>query len=447
MTRRAKRIKAKAREVKARTYSPRRAPLDRIFVPIPAGVPRVNSDTALSLSAVWRSVNLIAGNLAALPWHAFEWEDETTKRRLFGSPIERVLNYKPNSEMTAQQLRETLISHALLWGNGYAEIERDNAGRVVALWPLPADRVEPQRTDTGELFYRVTLETGGQVPLAPSRVFHLRGLGFDGVRGYSVVAYAARSLSLALTVDEFGSSWFGNGGHVGGVLQHPRKLSKDAKDRLRADFETAHRGASRAGRLIVLEEGLTYEKTAIPPTDSQFLESRSFQVTEVARWFGVPPHKLGDLTRATFANVESENISFVTDCLLPWARRLELEADTKLLRPDAQFTRLQLRALLRGDAASRATFYRELFQLGVFSVNEIRELEDMNPIADGDKRLVQVNLTTLEQAGTQPQATGRPAPGDPGSSSSSPPGGDPSSDAAAARVRAGVLLSRREGEI
>ena len=298
------------------------------------------------------------------------------------------------------------MGHVLMWGNAYAEIEFNNAGRPIALWPLRPDRVTPRRTPGGELYYEVRSSSGGVVNLLPDRILHFKGLGEDGLVGYSVIHMARESIGLGLATERFGAKFFGSGAQPGAVLQHPQKLSDAAYDRLKADREARHAGLDHAHELMILEEGMTWEKIGIPPEDAQFLETRKFQVTDIARWFNVPPHKLKDLERATFSNIEEQNIEFVQDSLLPWLITIEQECDYKLFSPSEReelFVEHVVSGLLRGDTQRRFAAYAVGRQWGWLSANDVREMENMNPLPDeqGDVYMVPVNMASADQVSSQ----------------------------------------------
>ncbi|MBT8046408.1 MAG: phage portal protein, partial [Pontiella sp.] len=238
--------------------------------------------------------------------------------------------------------------------------------------------------------------------LEANDMFHLKGPSYDGLIGYSVISYAARSIGLGMATESFGSDFFSNGAFPSIVLEHPGQIGPQAIDNLKNSVADAVSGKNKHAP-IVFEEGIKASQWTIPPNDAQFIETRKFQVSEVARWFGVPLHKLQELDKSTFNNIEAQNIEFIQGALLSWIRRLELEANIKLVSSQSRsrvFSKMNMGALLRGDTEARGKYYRELSDLGVFSINDIRELEDMNPIgADGDKRLVQVNRTTIQKVG------------------------------------------------
>src|SRR6056297_139079 len=314
--------------------------------------------------------------------------------------------------MTSMSVRECLFSHILAWGNGYVEIVRDRMGQVVELWPITPDRVTPKMLEN-RLVYEIYID-GKRIVLERENVLHVPGLGFDGFTGYSVVRMAAQSIGLSKAMETFGANYFGQGTHPGTIVSHPGKLSDTAHKNLKDSLVSTYSGLGKSHRLMLLEEGMKLEKLGIPPNDSQFLESRQFQVPEIARWFNLPPHKLKDLTRSSFSNIESEQISYVTDSLLPWAIRIEQNLNMQLLTKQEIKTGLYFNhifeGLLRGSSADRADFYSKMFNIGAMSINEIRNKENLNPIDGGDIHLVPLNMTSLENAGKPPEPVPEPLP-------------------------------------
>ena len=319
--------------------------------------------------------------------------------------------------MSAFTFRETLLWHLELWGNCYAEIERDAGGRPVALWPIEPDRVTPRRRlDAGRaLYYQVRNEYGPATDLDPADMFHVHGPGWNGIEGYRTTAYAAQSLGLTMALERYGAAFFGQGAQLGGVIINKNTNLKDEGRRaLLAEFNQRHQGPDKAHRWQYLDGNMDVKQLAAPPNAAQMIESRGFQVMEVCRWFGVPPHKVADLMRATNNNIEHQGIEFVTDGVLPRTVKLEQEASFKLIGPrntvpQKRFTRIDVRSLQRGDLAGRSAFYEAMFDRGVYSPNDIRHAEGMNPIPDaegGNKRFVMVNMQTLESAGTPDPSTG-----------------------------------------
>jgi HK97 family phage portal protein len=409
-----------------------------------AGV-TVTADTALTHGAVWGCVRLISETLGALPMGVYERRGRD-RIYLANNDINWLLGVQPNPEMSAMTFRELLTANALLRGNGYAEIQRTQDGRPYWLWPIATERVTPARdANTGELLYRVRNSLGEpDTVILAADMLHIHGMGHDGLVGYSVVEMAARSIGLGIALDQYGSSFFKNGAHVGGVLEHPGQLTAAAREALKTSISESFSGALKAGKTLVLEEGMKYARTTIPPNEAQFLESRAFSVEEICRWYGVPPHKLAVGDRATFASVEQLNIDFVQQTILPWAVRWEQEVNIKLfgrINRGRLYSKLNLAALLRGDAKSRAEAYAIGRQWGWWSANDIRELEDLNPIDGGDEYLVPMNMTAADllrdeveariERAQRPDPAPAPAPANTdGAPATTAPGVDTPDDAA-----------------
>ena len=374
------------------------------FIPLPlrqAGV-YVDHDTAMRFSAVFRAISYISQTIGCLPWEVLlDTADKTTKMTTY--PLWRLLKTRPNPEMGSQTFRETMVSWALSWGNGYAEIERGpgTVGQPIALWPISPDRVEVRRDPgTRQIYYEVSNYQGGTTKIDPMNMFHLHGLGFDGLVGYSVISYASRSIGLGMAAEGYASDFFANGAISTGGLKHPGTLSDKARQNISESFQSVIQGQGKRFNIPVFEEGMEWIDMMVNPEDAQLLLTRQFQVTDIARWFGLPPHKLQELSRATWANIEHLSMEVVNDALMPWIIRLEQEADYKLL-PASQKglrTKLNVRGLLRGDDKSRAEYYKILHDIGVYSTNTILRLEDMDPVGpEGDELIVQLNQTTLKK--------------------------------------------------
>jgi HK97 family phage portal protein len=348
----------------------------------------VNEYTALNYSAFFGAVALISSQVAAPPLILYKRLTAGGKDRLPKHSLYWLLHDEPNPEMSSFVFRESMTAHAITWGNGYAEIERDGADRPKALWPLTPNRVTPMRDRNKNLVYEVQNPDGGKPTYLPMRnMLHLPGLGFDGTMGYSVVSKARESIGLGLATERFGGSFFGNGATFGGILKHPGKLSDNAKKHLVDQIETKHQGLSRAHRFLLLQEAMDYVQTGVPPEAAQFLQTREFQIIEICRWLMLPPHKLRDLSRATFSNIEQQAIEFVTDTLRPWFVRWEQEINRKLILPleqGIQFAEHLVDSLLRGDIASRYAAYAVGRQWGWLSADDVREKENLNPLGGGD---------------------------------------------------------------
>jgi HK97 family phage portal protein len=386
----------------------------RYFIPYPVAGMHLSADDTLSLGAVWACIDAIARSLGPARWCIYAPDQENPKKRelLLDDPKAWLLNTRPNPEMTAIGWREAMLFQAIPFGNSYSEIVRDAAGRTVQLWPLLSDRMRPRRDPaTWALVYEYTQASGEIIQYQPRDIFHLRGPGMWGLMGDNVVARAAKTIGLAAAQERFGAAYFGQGAQPGGVLEYPNKLSPEVYERLKKDWADKRKGPENAHKPMILEEGMKWQSTSFDPQKSQMVESRKFSVEEIARWFGVPLHKIQQLDHATFSNIEHASIEFVRDTLTPWATRLCQEADFKLFpqtRAPWVYTEIDLRPLTRGDAQSRALAQASWRQNGIMSANEIRAMEGLDDCGDdGDVLLVQSNMTTVEQL-LQPPA---PPPG------------------------------------
>ena len=366
---------------------------DRVYIGSKQAGEYVDEDRALTHAAVWGCVRVISETISALPWRAHQ-RLERGNKLLDSSDLDYILHVQANPEHSAFSFRETLLSHALLWGNGYAEIERTNRGEAWNLWPIAPDKMRADRTADGRLWYVVN----GQPVLEAANVYHLKGLGFDGITGYSVIKHAAKTIGLGLALDSMAASTFENGAVPGGIVSQKegRTLTPEAAKAMLESFERRFKGPANGNKVAYLDAGMEYQSITQPLDDMQFLESRKFQVSEIARWFRVPPHKLADLERATFSNIEHQALEFVTDTLVPWITRLETEAQIKLIgrnnRMGRVYTKINVAGLLRGDLQSRYSAYATARQWGWLSANDIRGLEDMNPVPGGDEYYAPMNM-------------------------------------------------------
>ena len=355
---------------------------------------RINEGTALGLSAVWACVNLLSATVASLPLILYRRAGRV-KFRAREHPLYRLAHDEPNEFFTSFMWRETAMGHVLTWGNSYTEIVGRAAARELRI--LRPDRMTPLVTPSGRLYYEYN--EGGATPrlIRPENLIHVSGLGFDGVRGYSVIQTHRESLGLTAATVSFGASWFGNGSRPAGMLKHPARLSPEAAKRLRLQWEALHSGSDNWNKTAILEEGMSWEKIGIPPEDSQFLETRVFQVQDVARMYNVPPHMIQELSHATFSNIEHQAIQFVVHTVRPWLVRWEQELNRKLLSErerEDHFFEFLVDGLLRGDTVARFQSYALGRQWGWLSANDIRALENMNPIRDGgDEYLVPLNMS------------------------------------------------------
>jgi HK97 family phage portal protein len=294
------------------------------------------------------------------------------------------------------------MGHLLLWGNAYAQIIRDGRGNVLALYPLLPDKMMVDRTSTGELYYEYQKDTGSVV-LRADEVFHIPGLGFDGLVGHSPIAMAKNAIGMAIATEEYGAKFFANGANPGGVLEHPG-IVKDPK-RVRDSWNAVYQGSANAHRIAVLEEGMKFQPIGIPPEQAQFIATRKFQLNEIARIFRIPPHMIGDLEKSSFSNIEQQSLEFVKYTLDPWVVRWEQAIQRALFSEDEKrqyFVRFNVDGLLRGDYLSRMNGYSIGVQNGFLSPNCVRELENMNLIPEeegGNAFMVNGNMLKLEDVG------------------------------------------------
>lgn len=371
----------------------------------------VNERTAMQSAAVYACVRILSEAIAGLPLHVYQYRMDGSKERIPQHPIYYLLHNEPNPEMTSFVFRETLMSHLLLWGNAYAQILRNGRGQPIALYPLLPNRMEVSRAANGELVYTYRRDfeesrlnpNSGTVTLRRDEILHIPGLGFDGLIGYSPIAMAKNAIGMSLATEEYGASFFANGANPGGVLEHPGVI-KDIQ-RVKDSWNSAYQGSGNAHRIAVLEEGMKFQAIGIPPEQAQFLETRKFQINEIARIFRIPPHMVGDLEKSSFSNIEQQSLEFVKYTLDPWVVRWEQSLQQSLLLPSEKnsiFIKFNVDGLLRGDYQSRMNGYAVGRQNGWLSANDIRELEDMNRIPaeeGGDLYLVNGNMLPLSQAG------------------------------------------------
>jgi HK97 family phage portal protein len=387
----------------------------QFFVSPPGAKVPVTEVNALNLSAVWSAVRVISGSASVLPLCVYKKGAGDEREEATGIPGV-ALAANPNPEMTPVTFWESLLAHMLTWGNGYAEIERNGAGEPIGLWPILPNAINPRRdTVTGKLYYEGFVN--GRAERLESRdVFHVPGLGFDGLRGYSPIAMARRSLTVTATAEQAGETFFAEGMRPGGVLEYPGSLQELQKLNLEEQNKQKHGGAPRFGKTLVLWGGMKYNPLSIPPDDAQFLETRQFQVVEIARWFNLPPHKIRDLTRATFSNIEHQGQEFVTETLLYWLTKIDQEFKRKILAESGEqyYAAHNLDALLRGDMISRFTAYGLGRQWSILTPNDCRRKENLPPKPGGDELHVPVNLAPL---GSSPSSAPESMPSDPGDES------------------------------
>ena len=371
---------------------------------------RVTEQTAMQMTAVYSCVRILSEAVAGLPLHLYKYNDKGGKEKAIDHPLYRLLHDEPNPEMTSFIFRETLMTHLLLWGNAYSQIIRNGKGEIVALYPLMPNKMKVDRDEKGVLYYEYTHSTdeadtmkNTTVRLSSYDVLHIPGLGFDGLVGYSPIAMAKNAIGMAIACEEYGAKFFANGAAPSGVLEHPGVI-KDPQ-RVRDSWQSTYGGTANAHRVAVLEEGMKYTPISISPEQAQFLETRKFQINEIARIFRVPPHMVGDLEKSSFSNIEQQSLEFVKYTLDPWVIRWEQALSRALFTEEektSMFIKFNLEGLLRGDYVSRMNGYATARQNGWMSANDIRELENLDLIPDeqgGNLYLINGSMLPLKNAG------------------------------------------------
>ncbi|MBR0102444.1 MAG: phage portal protein [Selenomonadaceae bacterium] len=377
----------------------------------------VDEFSAMRVSAVYACVRILAESVACLPLHVYQ-QDGRNRTLAVDHPLYFLLHDSPNKEMTAYTFKETLMLHLLTSGNTYSQILLGNRGEIRGLYPLQANRMTVKRNDSGKLIYTYRPTTGenehmkspDEITFQREAILHIPALGFDGLIGYSPIAMARNAIGVAIATEEFGAKFFEQGARPSGILSHPG-IIKDF-NKLREEWQKIYGGSSNTGKVAILEEGMKYESIAIPPNDAQFLDTRKFQLNEIARIFRIPPHMIADLEKATFSNIEQQSLEFVKFSLNPWVIRWEQALCKALLLENERgkfFVKFNVDGLMRGDYQSRMQGYSIGRQNGWLSANDIREMEDMNPISDadgGNYYLVNGNFTKLKDAGAAYEKAG-----------------------------------------
>lgn len=384
----------------------------------------VNERSAMQIATVYACVRLLAETVAGLPLHLYhESERNGEKQKATEHPLYKLLYRQPNPEMTSFSFRETLMTHLLLWGNAYAQIVRDGRNNIVGLYPLLPENMEVDRDDRGHIYYiyhAYTDEKPGKknqdIYFRYDEVFHVPGLGFNGLIGFSPIAMMKNSLGTTLAVEKYGSSFFKNGAQPVGVLEHPGVLKNPEK--IRERWSDTYGGADNAHKVAVLEEGMKYTAISLPPEDSQFLSTRQFGVNEICRIFRVPPHMVQDLDHATFSNIEHQSIDFVVHTLTPWLVRFEQSITKDLLLPNEQdslYAKFNVDGLLRGDYPSRMQGYATGISNGFLCPNDVRRLEQLELIPEekgGNDFYLNGGYVRLQDAGKDRMGTAEPTQND-----------------------------------
>ena len=356
----------------------------------------INQNTALTFSAVFAAVRILSESIASLPVNLYRKTEDGTRSIQNANPLQALISVEPNQMMTSYNFFNAMVSNLVLQGNAYAFISRNGTGRPEALHILDPQNVKILYHEN-EVFYEIKKV---ELPVPATEILHFTGLSFDGIKGKSPIEVQRDTLSLAVSANKYGGQFFTNAATPKGVLQHPGKITKEAADRLRSSWNQSYGGVYNAHKTAVLEEGMTFKTIQMNPQDVDFLNTRKFQVNEIARIFRIPPHLLADLERATFSNIEAQQIDFVVHTIRPYLVNIEQEMNKKLLRETEKkdhYVKFSIQGLLRGDSEARSKYYQTLNQIGVLSINEIRAFEDMNPVADGDTHYYPLNFAPINQ--------------------------------------------------
>ncbi len=372
---------------------------------------RVSADSALQLSAVFACVRIIASQFASLPFTLYRNRPDGGKDRVTNHPIYTLLARRPNPYQNAFEWREMMAGHLALRGNAYNQIVSDSRGNITALIPLHPDRMQILLATNGDYSYRYTSLNGAIVTYTRGEIWHLRGLSSDGIIGLSPIALARGAIGGAQAAQDYGARFFANDATpTGGWVEYPGSFKdRQSREQFRESLQEAQSGINH-GKLAVFEFGMKYHQISVTPEDAQFLETRRFHVTDIARWFGVPPHKIGDLDRATNNNIEQQALEFVQETLGPMAERWEASIEAELLFDDEELeAEFQFSQLMRGDSQSRATFYNMGIQSGWLTRNEARIAENLNPLPGLDQPLRPLNMAEENQNNPlPPQNSGTP---------------------------------------
>lgn len=378
---------------------------------IDAGVP-VTGDSALGCSTIWAAMRIISESAASLPLKVYEYEADGGRKVASAHPLYTLLHDEPCPGISSMNWREALVACASFRGRAYAEIERRVVnGAPVALWLISPDKVTPFYNDADQLAYKVSRPGGKSEVVSGADMIHLRGPSTDGINGFDLLDIARQDIGLSIAAEKFGRTFFGNGARAGTYLKHPGRLSPEAAERLRADWNKRHQGPGNAHKVAVLEEGMDAGNLGVSAEEAQFLQTREFQVSQVARWFNIPASKLRDKSGQSYSSLEAENLAFYTETLRPWLIRLEQELTLKLLSPadrERYYFEHSADAILRADTKTRFEIYALAKNWGLLTTNEIREKENMPRVEGGDVLLQPLNMQPIN------------APGGPSAPSSTP---------------------------
>jgi HK97 family phage portal protein len=373
----------------------------------------VTPEAAMRLAAVWACVRVRSEDIGKLPLLMYRRNPDGSKQRVDDHPLASVMQYQANDYQTAFEFRQLMQAWIDTRGNAYAFKELDDRGRVMALWPVNPQWVTILRWPAGqnawEIFYLIHVPgpNGFTVTVPQEAILHVRGMTLDGFRGLSPISYHRETIGLGIAAQRYGSAFFGNGAQPEGAIKVPTTLSPEAARQLRASWEATHKGSGNSRKLAILDGGMEWQATAITNEDAQYISTRQMQNTQIYSLFRVPAHKVGDLSKATFSNIEQQALEYVSDCLMSEMVRWEQAIRRDLLLDQEKkryFFEFNADSLLRGDLLSRSQAYASARQWGWLSVNDIRDRENMNRVQDGDIYLQPMNM---QDAGAPPP---EPAP-------------------------------------
>lgn len=360
----------------------------------------INEENALTVADVYKCVRVISEAGAMLPWKVYRKNPDGGREELPSHPLYFLLHDEPNDMMTSFTYRENLYGNLLLRGRHYSYVERDSFAKPVALWPLLPNRCRFEIRKGVRTFFAST-QGGVETQFFDDEILYIPGMTRDGYRTYSPIELHRETLGLSKAAESFGATFFGRGAHSGGYLSHPKALSVEAAKRLKTSFEETNSGLDAAHKVMVLEEGLTFTSNTIPPDQAQFLQTRTFQRSEIAGIFRVPPHKIGDLSRSTNNNIEQQSSEFYTETMAPWFERIEQACNRCLLLPREKgkiYNEFDPKAMMHVDAAARTAYFTARFQAGSMSPNDIKRAENENPVEGGDQYFVPMNMVPLDKA-------------------------------------------------
>lgn len=380
----------------------------RVENPTAAGI-GVDEQSALKFSPVFAAVRKISETIASLPLHIYKEQDKG-KKKATDHPLYPILHLKPNAEQTRIQMWEALIAHLLTWGNCYCHIQKNLLGQIIALWPLDPSRMKVKRPDPkGLLVYEYRLTDNGEtVNFAPWDILHIAGLGFNGLMGYSVITLAREGIATGMAYEEYAARFFSNNATPAGYLEIPGVVDNDTRKAIREDWYRQHGSVSKSQLIGIIGQGMKFNPLSVKHADAQFLESRKFSVIEVCRWFNIAPHMIFDLERSTNNNIEQQSLESVIYTFRPWCVRIEQAIQTKLIQEPKITVEHRLEGLLRGDTAARTAYYTAGRQWGWLSIDDIRELENMELLGKekgGDDHLVPMNMSKAGEPPPEPKQT------------------------------------------